>query len=92
MYPLTDVHTHTHTALSSWNIHHPTRSVGSKPKAERDFITMNKAAIQSGLTTAQEQQQYRATHDIRRRDDSERKLSKNTLKTDPDMAYGISTR
>ena len=53
---------------------------------------LNRAAVQSGLTTAQEQQQYRATHDMRQRDDSERKLSKNTLKIGPDVAYGISTR
>ena len=60
--------------------------------AERDFLALNKAAVQSGLTTAQEQQQYRATHDIRKKDDSERMASKSTLKFDEDAVFGISTR
>lgn len=59
---------------------------------DRDFLALNKAAVQSGLTTAQEQQQYRATHDIRKKDDSERMASKSTLKFDEDMVFGISTR
>ena len=60
--------------------------------SERDFIALNKASVQSGLTTAQEQQQYRATHDIRKKDDSERTASKSTMKFDDEMAFGISTR
>lgn len=32
---------------------------------KRDFIAMNKAATQSGLVTAQEHFQYRATHDVK---------------------------
>ena len=60
--------------------------------AERDFIALNKASVQSGLTTAQEQQQYRATHDIRKRDDSDRTASKSTPKFDEEMVFGISTR
>ena len=79
-------------ALSSWNAHRPTFSATSKKMAERDFLALNKAAVQSGLTTAQEQQQYRATHDIRKKDDSERMASKSTLKFDDEMVFGISTR
>ena len=82
----------TPTALSSWNVHRPAFSATRKKMAERDFLALNKAAVQSGLTTAQEQQQYRATHDIRKKDDSERMASKSTLKFDEDMAFGISTR
>ena len=60
--------------------------------AERDFIALNKASVQSGLTTAQEQQQYRATHDIRKKDDADRTASKSTPKFDEEMVFGISTR
>ena len=60
--------------------------------AVRDFIALNKASVQSGLTTAQEQQQYRATHDIRKKDDSDRTASKSTPKFDEEMVFGISTR
>ena len=87
------IHTHnTPLALTSWNAHYPTRSAGRKKVAERDFITLNKSAVQSGLTTAQEQMQFRATHDIRRRDDSERKSSRSNPKFPADMIFGISTR
>jgi len=79
-------------ALSSWNAHYPTRSASRKKVAERDFITLNKSAVQSGLTTAQEQTQFRATHDIRRRDDSDRKSSQSNSKFPADMVFGISTR
>ena len=60
--------------------------------AERDFIALNKAAVNNGLTTAQEQAQYRATHDIRRRDDSDMTSRKSTFKFDPEVTFGISTR
>ena len=80
------------TALSSWNVHHPT---GGAPKkeAERDFIALNRAAVECGLTTAQEQAQFRATHDIRRRDEEEEnKTSSAKTKFPTDMVFGISTR
>uniref|UniRef100_A0A673J0H5 Cilia- and flagella-associated protein 77 n=1 Tax=Sinocyclocheilus rhinocerous TaxID=307959 RepID=A0A673J0H5_9TELE len=35
-------------------------------EAERDFIALNREGVKSGLVTAKELQQYRATHDIRR--------------------------
>ena len=79
------------TALSGWNAHRPTASTGLKRVSERDFIALNKAAVSNGLTTAQEQAQYRATHDIRRRDDSVTSR-KSTLKFNSDMTFGISTR
>lgn len=81
-----------HAALSSWNVHRPTLSATRKKMSERDFLALNKASVQSGLTTAQEQQQYRATHDIRKKDDSERTASRSTPKFDEDMTFGISTR
>ena len=78
-------------ALSSWNSYHPTKSA-SRKIAERDFIALNKSAVQSGLTTAQEQTQFRATHDIRRRDESERISSRSAPQFPRDMVFGISTR
>lgn len=89
--PLAYPHPHT-LAVSNWKVHCPTRSPSHKKVAEKDFISLNKSAVQSGLTTAQEQAQFRATHDIRRRDDPERKSSRNSTKFPPDMVFGISTR
>ena len=77
-------------ALSCWNFHRPTKS--AKKVAERDFIALNKASVQSGLTTAQEQAQFRATHDIRRRDESECVSSRSKPVFPPDMVFGLSTR
>ncbi len=75
--------------MSNWRGHHPTAGVKKIP--ERDFIALNKRAIDSGLTTAQEQAQYRATHDIRRKEDI--KSPKNTASAfNEDMTFGISTR
>ena len=85
--------THPHTlAVSNWKVHCPTRSPSHKKVAEKDFISLNKSAVQSGLTTAQEQAQFRATHDIRRRDDPERRSSRSSTKFPPNMVFGISTR
>ena len=65
-----------------------------KEKAlERDFISLNKAAVESGLTTASEQSRFRATHDIRRKPaDSARAKSEKSIQFPPDMTFGISTR
>lgn len=87
---MTDVYTLS-PALSSWNVHHPTRGAPKK-EAERDFIALNKASVECGLTTAQEQSQFRATHDIRRRDDEDRQSSTSQTKFPQDMVFGISTR
>lgn len=86
------VHSPSRTALSSWNVHHPTRSASRRKIAEKDFLALNKAAVQSGLTSAHEQAQFRATHDIRRRDEPERVSTRSTPKLPPDMVFGISTR
>lgn len=48
--------------------------------------------MECGLTTAHEQTQFRATHDIRRRDDEGTKSSTSQAKFPPDMVFGISTR
>lgn len=59
---------------------------------ERDFIALNKASVECGLTKAHEQTQFRATHDIRRRDDEGRRSSTVGAKFPEDMVFGISTR
>ena len=78
------------TAISSWYVQ-PSKASRQKKVAERDFIALNRASVQCGLTTAQEQAQFRATHDIRRRDDADRSTAA-TPKFPSDMVFGISTR
>ena len=87
----TYMYTRIYIALSSWDVHHPTHG-GPKKEAERDFVALNKASVECGLTTAHEQTHFRATHDIRRRDDEGRRSSTAQAKFPPDMVFGISTR
>lgn len=61
-------------------------------KAPRDFIGLNKAAVQAGLTTAQEHFQYRATHDMRRKDSGNEKTSLKVKRIPPTMVFGIPTK
>lgn len=61
-------------------------------RPERDFVALNKACVGAGLVTAQEQFEYRATHDVRRRVTDEEK-NKTKLKRIPaSMTFGVSTR
>ncbi|KAK3087794.1 hypothetical protein FSP39_010645 [Pinctada imbricata] len=61
-------------------------------KAERDFMALNKAAIQSGLVTAQENYEFRATHDVRRKTAGAESTRTRTRRLPPTMVFGISTR
>lgn len=61
-------------------------------KAPRDFIGLNKGAVQAGLTTAQEHFQYRATHDMRRKDSGNEKTSLKIKRIPPTMVFGIPTK
>ena len=54
-------------------------------------MALNKAAVESGLTTAEEQQHYRATHDIRTKLKT-RVVEDKRLVLPEDMVFGISTR
>ena len=79
-------------ALSNWYVM-PSGSMQKEKALERDFISLNKAAVESGLTTASEQSRFRATHDIRRKPaDSARAKSEKSIQFPPDMTFGISTR
>lgn len=76
------------SALSKWRSHKT--SWKYVPPPGKDFVALNRAAVESGLTTAEQQQHYRATHDIRIKP---RKLEeKGGLNLPEDMVFGISTR
>ena len=61
-------------------------------KAQRDFIGLNKGAVQTGLTTAQEHFQYRATHDMRRKDFGNEKTLSKVKRIPPTMVFGVPTK
>ena len=79
-------------ALANWYVM-PSGSMQKEKALERDFISLNKAAVESGLTTAREQSHFRATHDIRRKPaDSAQAKTGKSIQFPPDMTFGISTR
>ena len=61
-------------------------------KTERDFIGLNKAAVQVGLISAPEQNHFRASHDVRRNVSTEEKSKTRSRRLPPTMVFGISTR
>lgn len=61
-------------------------------KADRDFMSLNRAAVSAGLVTANAQYEFRATHDVRRKNQSEDGQRSRTRRMPPSMVYGISTR
>lgn len=67
-----------------------------KSGERRDFITLNKAATQAGLVTAQEHFQYRATHSNgNKRGDSRQKtggLDSTKLPLLSDRVFGLPTK
>ncbi|KAL4218770.1 hypothetical protein ACF0H5_021357 [Mactra antiquata] len=81
-------------ALHGW----PTLSSTNLPfkrkekTAQRDFMALNRAAVSAGLVTANDQYEFRATHDVRRKTQSEDSQRSRTRRLPPSMVYGISTR
>jgi len=70
---------------------HRKKEAGKEP--ERDFMALNRSAVQAGLTKAPEYYQFRATHDIRRKVQPEDgNNGKLTRRIPPTQVYGISTR
>ncbi|KXJ18672.1 cilia- and flagella-associated protein 77 [Exaiptasia diaphana] len=69
-------------------------SFHKEKKAPRDFQTLNKSAVQIGLTTAQEHFQYRATHDVRKLDSRNQKNQSTLQKIrfPPTMVFGVPTK
>ncbi|XP_038046257.1 cilia- and flagella-associated protein 77-like [Patiria miniata] len=79
-------------AMSGWS---PTASLPTlrkEKRPDRDFVALNKACIGSGLVTAKEQFEYRATHDVRRRVAEEEKNKTKIKRIPASMTFGISTR
>ncbi|XP_077096880.1 cilia- and flagella-associated protein 77 isoform X1 [Siphateles boraxobius] len=77
-------------AISNWHIH--TMSTRNRV-AERDFIGLNREGVKSGLVTAKELQQYRATHDIRRQPLTREGFRRSAPpRIPPDASFGISNR
>lgn len=65
---------------------------GNDGQADRDFMALNKSAVLAGLTSAPQHYQFRASHDIRRRMQTEGDKKKASRRILPHMVYGISTR
>ena len=75
-------------AVKYWRTHKRTWEYVAPPG--KDFMALNKASVLGGLTTAQEQQHYRATHDIK----VKRKVAKfkEVFKPPEGMTFGKPTR
>lgn len=76
----------------SWRTKLKPLSYKERKPPTRDFISMNKAATQSGLVTAQEHFQYRATHDAAEFEPPLSNSSIPTRYTLPATVYGVSTK
>lgn len=83
-------------ALSGWPgsglYFHRKKDSGKDSMPDRDFMALNKASVNQGLTTAPEYYQYRATHDIRRKVQTDEGKKKTTKRIPPTRVFGISTR
>lgn len=60
--------------------------------SQRDFMALNRAAVSAGLVSANDQYEFRATHDVRRKAQSEDKSRSRTRRIPPSMVFGIATR
>ncbi|KAJ8379721.1 hypothetical protein SKAU_G00004990, partial [Synaphobranchus kaupii] len=59
---------------------------------EKDFVALNREGVKSGLVTAKEHYQYRATHDIRRLTPSKAGARLAAPPKIPDITFGVPTR
>ncbi|XP_062398339.1 cilia- and flagella-associated protein 77 [Sardina pilchardus] len=81
-------------AISKWHCGSAEGGCSGAPRRrERDFVSLNREGVKSGVVTAQELRQYRATHDIRRPSPT-RGVARRSMPTvlPPDITFGISTR
>lgn len=77
-------------AISNWQTH--TMSTRHRT-AERDFIALNREGVKSGLVTAKELHQYRATHDIRRQPATREAFCRSAPpRITSDASFGVSNR
>lgn len=70
----------------------PSHGGSAEKKMGRDFMALNKACVGSGLITAKEQFEYRATHDVRKRVTEEEKNKTKIRRIPASMTFGVSTR
>ena len=82
------------SAISSWYCPSAEGRRGGAPRRpERDFVSLNREGLKSGLVTAKELQQYRGTHNISR-PAPVRGVERRSMPTlvPPDMTFGICNR
>ncbi|XP_021369561.1 cilia- and flagella-associated protein 77-like isoform X3 [Mizuhopecten yessoensis] len=85
-------------ALHGWPPMRPNMATTTLPfsrkekKTDRDFMVLNKAAVQAGLVTSSENYKFRATHDVRRKTAGDENTRSRTRRIPPTMVFGISTR
>ncbi|MGH0143058.1 UNVERIFIED_CONTAM: hypothetical protein FKN15_022413 [Acipenser sinensis] len=76
--------------MSHWSTLVPVTHSDSKPrKAGQDFMALNREAVKSGLVTAHEHYQFRATHDVKLRPP---KVEARLDRSPPDITFGVHTR
>ncbi len=78
--------------MSSWKLKDKNNQMEREKRGPRDFISLNKAATQSGLVTAQEHAQYRATHDVKRIPSAREQNLKLPKRLPPNMVFGVPTQ
>ncbi|MGH0153914.1 UNVERIFIED_CONTAM: hypothetical protein FKN15_061893 [Acipenser sinensis] len=76
--------------MSHWSTLVPVTHSDSKPrKAGQDFMALNREAVKSGLVTAHEHYQFRATHNLKLRPP---KVEARLDRSPPDITFGVHTR
>ena len=66
--------------------------VVTETKEERDFVKLNKMAVQAGLTSAPENYHFRATHDVKVTSSAKDRTLNKLKKIPPSMVFGVPTR
>lgn len=81
-------------AISHWHSRSlPGSQSGARAKlGEKDFVALNREGVKSGLVTAKEHYQYRATHDIRRLVPARAGSTLASPPKIPDITFGAPTR
>ncbi|KAL4623307.1 hypothetical protein GN956_G19158 [Arapaima gigas] len=81
-------------AISHWSTATSCSSSSStrSRRMEKNFVALNREGVKSGLVTAKEHYQYRATHDIRLVPSKGGSRAAMRPPLPPDMTFGMSTR
>ncbi|XP_048836356.1 cilia- and flagella-associated protein 77 isoform X2 [Brienomyrus brachyistius] len=78
-------------AISHWHLPSPPSTV-CRRRVEKDFVALNREGVKSGLVTAKEHHQYRATHDIRLAPSKGGSRMSAPSRLPLDMTFGVATR